>query len=161
MRFELFSQTKKRETNVKRLHIHVAVENLESSINFYSALFGSQPVKQKSDYAKWMLDDPRVNFAISTKSAKPGLDHLGIQTETPDELEELREQLRRANLSMTGEGETTCCYARSDKSWVQDPSGIAWEAYHTMADAELFSQSRPVANSCCASQVVSLEAPSM
>jgi hypothetical protein len=134
---------------MKRLHIHVAVENLDTSIAFYSALFGSPPTKQKSDYAKWMLDDPRVNFAISARGAKPGVDHLGIQTESPEELTLLREQVKRAGLAAVEEGETTCCYAKSDKSWVQDPSGIAWEAYHTMADAELFNHGQPAASACC------------
>lgn len=145
---------------MKRLHIHVAVNDLESSIGFYSALFGSQPTKRKNDYAKWMLDDPRVNFAISTRGARSGLDHLGIQAETAEELGELREQLQQAGLAATSEGETTCCYARSDKSWVQDPSGIAWEAYHTMADAELFTLNPPVASACCAPQTVSSETAS-
>jgi catechol 2,3-dioxygenase-like lactoylglutathione lyase family enzyme len=135
---------------MKRLHVHVAVENLDASIGFYSALFGSQPTKRKPDYAKWMLDDPRVNFAISARGAKPGLDHLGIQAENPEELQGLREQVNRAGLAVTQEGETTCCYAQSDKSWVQDPSGIAWEAYHTMADAELFNHGQPTASACCA-----------
>jgi predicted enzyme related to lactoylglutathione lyase len=139
-----------RKEIMKRLHIHVAVENLESSIGFYSALFGSQPTKRKSDYAKWMLDDPRVNFAISARGAKPGVDHLGIQTESPEELELLRDQVKRAGLAVVQEGETTCCYANSDKSWVQDPSGIAWEAYHTMADAELFNHGKPTTGACCA-----------
>jgi catechol 2,3-dioxygenase-like lactoylglutathione lyase family enzyme len=135
---------------MKRLHVHVAVENLEASIGFYSALFGSEPTKRKSDYAKWMLDDPRVNFAISARGAKPGVDHLGIQAESPEELKDLREQVKRAGLAVADEGATTCCYAHSDKSWVQDPSGIAWEAYHTMADAELFNQGQPTASACCA-----------
>src|SRR5262245_5290381 len=146
-----FARRKQRkEPKMKRLHVHVAVDDLERSIGFYSALFGSQPTKRKADYAKWMLDDPRVNFAISARGAKPGLDHLGIQAESPDELKELREQIERAELKVTEAGETTCCYARSDKSWVQDPSGIAWEAYHTMADAELFNQGQPVASEGCA-----------
>lgn len=135
---------------MKRLHIHVAVENLGESIRFYSALFGSEPTKQKPDYAKWMLDDPRVNFAISARGAKLGLDHLGIQAESAEELAGLRERINKAGLDATEEGETTCCYAQSEKSWVQDPTGIAWEAYHTMADAELFNQGQPTENACCA-----------
>jgi len=136
---------------MKRLHIHVAVDDLAKSINFYSALFGAQPTKQKPDYAKWMLDDPRVNFAISARGAKPGIDHLGIQVDAPEELAGLREQMKRADLGIFDEGATSCCYAESDKSWVQDPSGIAWEAYHTMADAELFSKPKEASGaSCCA-----------
>ena len=137
---------------MKRFHIHVAVENLEASIGFYSALFGAQPTKRKPDYAKWMLDDPRVNFAISARGAKPGVDHLGIQVESPEELAALREQVTKAGLAVSQEGETTCCYAQSDKSWLQDPTGIAWETYQTMADAELFHQREPASGVCCAPQ---------
>jgi catechol 2,3-dioxygenase-like lactoylglutathione lyase family enzyme len=139
---------------MKRLHVHVAVDDLDASIGFYSALFGAAPSKRKPDYAKWMLDDPRVNFAISARGAKLGLDHLGIQAETPEELDTLRQQVKQAGLAVTGEGEANCCYAHSDKSWLQDPSGIAWEAYHTMANAELFNQGQPVANACCAPKTV-------
>lgn len=120
---------------MKRLHLHLSVENLEKSVSFYSALFGAPPVKQKSDYAKWMLEDPRVNFAISSRSSKQGLDHLGIQVDSAEELSQLREQISQADLQTFDEGQTQCCYAKSDKSWVQDPNGIAWEAYHTMSDA--------------------------
>lgn len=124
---------------MKRFHMHVAVDDLEKSINFYSALFGVQPSKLKPDYAKWMLDDPRLNFAISARGAKPGLDHVGLQVDEAGELDALRAQLSAANISTHSDGETTCCYAKSEKSWVQDPSGIAWEAYHTMAEAALFN----------------------
>jgi catechol 2,3-dioxygenase-like lactoylglutathione lyase family enzyme len=148
---QTYNQT---EEKMKRLHVHIAVEDLEQSIGFYSTLFGAQPTKQKPDYAKWMLDDPRVNFAISARGAKPGLDHFGIQVDAPEELEGLREHLKRADLGMFDEGETTCCYAASDKSWVKDPSGIAWEAYHTMEDAELFSQPKAEGiSACCAPKV--------
>ncbi len=139
---------------MKRLHIHIAVEDLEQSIGFYSTLFGEKPTKQKSDYAKWMLADPRINFAISARGAKTGLDHLGIQVDSSDELNIIRENLKRADFGLFDEGETTCCYAESEKSWVRDPNGIAWEAYHTMADAELFSQPQAkAANACCAPKV--------
>lgn len=138
---------------MKRLHVHVAVEDLEKSIGFYSALFDARPTKLKPDYAKWMLEDPRINFAISARGAKPGLDHFGIQVDAPEELHDIREQLKRADLAMFDEGETTCCYASSDKSWVQDPNGIAWEAYHTMADAELFSPPVSEGAACCAPAV--------
>ena len=124
---------------MKRMHIHVAVENLDQSIQFYNSLFATEPTKTKEDYAKWMLDDPRINFAISTRSGKTGVDHLGLQVDEEAELDEVRERLRKADLSVFDEGETTCCYARSDKSWVKDPSGIAWEAYQTIGDAQLFS----------------------
>ena len=122
---------------MKRFHIHVGVENLDESIRFYSALFGAEPVKTKSDYAKWLLEDPRVNFAISTRAKKQGVDHLGIQVDEERELTEVRDRLKGADVAVVEEGETVCCYARSDKSWVQDPAGIAWETYRTMEDAEL------------------------
>jgi catechol 2,3-dioxygenase-like lactoylglutathione lyase family enzyme len=123
---------------MKRLHVHVGVENLSDSVKFYNALFGAEPVKLKPDYAKWMLDDPRVNFAISTRAGKTGVDHMGIQVDNAEELATLRGQMSQANISTHSDGETTCCYARSEKSWVEDPSGIAWEAYHTMEDAQIF-----------------------
>jgi len=134
---------------MKRLHVHVAVENLEEAVKFYTGLFGSSPTKHMPDYAKWMLDDPRVNFAISARGAEPGLNHLGIQTETADELQDLRGQMERAGLAIVEEGKTTCCYADSDKSWVRDPAGIPWETYHTMADALLFHQDESTAGQCC------------
>jgi hypothetical protein len=135
---------------MKRMHIHVGVENLEQGIKFYSALFAAQPVKSRADYAKWMLDDPHINFAISTRSGKVGVDHLGIQVDEDSELEALRDRLKAADMSIFDEGETVCCYARSDKSWVADPSGIAWEAYKTMADVQLFDASVPAGEGeCC------------
>lgn len=129
---------------MKRLHIHIGVEKLDDSMRFYTALFGAAPVKVKEDYAKWMLDDPRINFAISTRSGKKGLDHLGLQVDNAEDLEILRQQLSNANLTTHSEGETTCCYAKSEKSWVTDPDGTAWEAYHTMEDAQFFSGAAPV-----------------
>jgi catechol 2,3-dioxygenase-like lactoylglutathione lyase family enzyme len=141
---------------MKRIHIHVGVEKLDESIRFYSAIFGAQPVKTKADYAKWMLDDPRVNFAISTRASKNGLDHLGIQVEENEELEELRGRIKSADLAVFDEGETVCCYANSEKSWVQDPAGIAWEAYRTMDDAQIFSTKlRGSETACCAEERVS------
>lgn len=124
---------------MKRLHIHVGVKNIDDAIRFYTTLFGAQPVKTKPDYAKWLLDDPSVNFAVSTRVQKTGLDHLGIQVEEEAELTELRERLKAGDIGLVDEGETVCCYARSEKSWIQDPAGIAWEAYRTMEDAEIFS----------------------
>ncbi len=141
---------------MKRMHIHISVQDLDQSIGFYSALFGAEPVKTKPDFAKWLLDDPRINFAISTRSGQQGVNHLGLQVETEAELEELRERMRSADMSLFDEGETVCCYARSEKSWVQDPAGIAWETYRTMEDAELYdspSVSRATEEtgpSCCA-----------
>jgi catechol 2,3-dioxygenase-like lactoylglutathione lyase family enzyme len=141
---------------MKRIHIHIGVEKLDESIRFYSALFGAQPVKTKPDYAKWKLDDPRVNFAISTRASKNGVDHLGIQVDESDELEELRARLKSADMETFNEGETVCCYANSDKSWVEDPSGVAWEAYRTMEDAQMFSNKVAGSESaCCTEQPVS------
>ena len=141
---------------MKRIHIHVGVEKLEESIRFYSALFGAQPVKIKADYAKWMLEDPRVNFAISARVSKNGVDHLGIQVDEDAELAEIRERVKAAELAVFDEGETVCCYARSEKSWVKDPAGIAWEAYRTMQDAQMFSsKTAGSASTCCAEQPAS------
>ena len=134
---------------MKRLHIHIGVKNLDESIRFYSALFGENPSKQKDDYAKWMLDDPHVNFAISTRVGTNGLDHLGIQVDDPKELEVLREQMSSANISTHSDGETTCCYAKSEKSWVEDPNGLAWEAYHTMEGAQIFSENHESQDGGC------------
>jgi catechol 2,3-dioxygenase-like lactoylglutathione lyase family enzyme len=124
---------------MKRFHIHVGVKDLEKSVQFYSTLFGQQPAKLKSDYAKWMLEDPRINFAISTRVEEKGVDHLGIQVDDNSELEEFTQRLKQADVGLYDEGETTCCYAESKKAWAQDPSGIAWETYRTMTDAELFN----------------------
>jgi catechol 2,3-dioxygenase-like lactoylglutathione lyase family enzyme len=134
---------------MKRFHIHIGVEKLEEAIRFYSALFGAAPVKTKPDYAKWMLEDPRINFAISTRAKMKGVDHLGIQVEEESELNELRSRLERADMKVLEEGATTCCYARSDKSWIQDPAGIPWEAYRTMEDAKFFSDSTGSTESAC------------
>jgi catechol-2,3-dioxygenase len=135
---------------MKRFHIHVGVKDLNQSIQFYSSLFGQKPTKVKDDYAKWMLEDPRLNFAISTRANSYGVDHLGIQVDESSELHELTERLKKADLGVYDEGSTTCCYAESEKAWVKDPAGIAWEAYHTMNDAEIFSEKKPVASACCA-----------
>jgi catechol 2,3-dioxygenase-like lactoylglutathione lyase family enzyme len=120
---------------MKRLHVHIAVEDLSRSIGFYSALFASQPAIVKSDYAKWMLDDPRVNLAISTRGREPGLDHLGIQVENQDELQEVYSRLRDAGGTVIEQGNTACCYARSEKSWIDDPAGISWETFLTSGES--------------------------
>ncbi len=138
---------------MKRFHVHVGVKDLKYSIEFYSTLFGQKPSKVKDDYAKWMLEDPRINFAISTRSGKEGVDHLGIQVDEARELGEISQRLTKADLGVFAEGSTTCCYAESTKAWVKDPAGIAWEAYHTMADAETFNgkaKSESAAIACCA-----------
>jgi len=130
---------------MKRFHVHAHVEDLRASIAFYSSLFAAEPVRVESDYAKWMLDDPRINFAISTRGTSPGIDHLGIQTDDAGELEALRARAEAADMSLLDEGETTCCYARSEKHWVTDPQGIAWEHFHTLGDIRVFrEESAPV-----------------
>jgi predicted enzyme related to lactoylglutathione lyase len=123
---------------MKRLHVHVSVEDITHSIGFYSALFAAEPSVVKSDYAKWMLEDPRVNFAISTRGREPGLDHLGIQVETTDELRDVYARLRQAGGTVIEQGETTCCYAKSEKSWIDDPAGIAWETFHTTGESTVY-----------------------
>ncbi|PKO91647.1 MAG: glyoxalase/bleomycin resistance/dioxygenase family protein [Betaproteobacteria bacterium HGW-Betaproteobacteria-1] len=137
---------------MKRMHVHISVDNLAQSIQFYSQLFGSIPSVEKPDYAKWMLDDPRVNFAISQRGSKPGLDHLGIQVDSGEELAEIEQRLQAADMSMLTQEGTTCCYAKSDKHWVQDPSGIAWESYHTLDSAPTFNDANDTAanSACCA-----------
>ena len=123
---------------MKRLHVHMAVENLSQSIGFYSALFAAQPAVIKNDYAKWMLDDPRVNFAISTRGRQPGLDHLGIQVENADELHEVYARLQKAGGNIIEQGQTACCYAKSEKSWIDDPAGIAWETFLTTGESTTY-----------------------
>ncbi len=120
---------------MKRLHVHVAVDDLQPSIDFYSALFAAQPSVIKTDYAKWMLDDPRVNFAISTRGRQAGLDHLGIQVEDRDELKEIYARLQRAGGDVIDQGQTNCCYAKSEKSWIDDPAGISWETFLTSGES--------------------------
>src|SRR3981081_3360037 len=120
---------------MKRMHVHVAVKDLQQSIGFYSALFAAQPCVAKPDYAKWMLSGPRVNFAISTRGREPGLDHLGIQVESADELREVYARLREAGGNIVEQGQTACCYARSEKSWIDDPAGIAWETFFTTGES--------------------------
>jgi len=123
---------------MKRLHVHVAVHDLKQSIRFYSALFAAQPAVEKGDYAKWMLEDPRVNFAISTRGRKAGLDHLGIQAENGEELEEIGARLAQADVSVLPQKGASCCYARSDKYWTVDPQGIAWESFHTLGTVPVY-----------------------
>lgn len=137
---------------MKRFHVHAHVQDLAASVAFYTRLFGTGPTRREADYAKWMLDDPRVNFAISTRGGAPGVDHLGIQVDDPAELAELEARARAADAPLLDEGVTTCCYARSDKHWVTDPQGIAWEHFHTLGDIPVFHE-RPAADAppaaCC------------
>lgn len=141
---------------MKRLHVNVGVEDLEASVKFYSALFAAEPTMLQADYARWMLDDPRVNFAISTRSPRGGIDHLGIQVEDEQELEQVYGRLQAAGGPTLDEGETTCCYARSTKQWINDPQGVAWETFLTHGDAPVYgheatrgSDAKPAGGSCC------------
>lgn len=138
---------------MKRFHVHVHVDDLAKNITFYSAMFNQAPARTEGDYAKWMLEDPPVNFAISTRGTAVGVDHLGIQVDNNEELEGLRSNAAKADMAILDEGETTCCYARSDKHWVTDPQGIAWEHFKTMSDIAVFSEkaaAAPEASACCA-----------
>ncbi len=135
---------------MKRFHVHAYIENLPSSIAFYSKLFGAEPTRVESDYAKWMIEDPRLNFAISTRGGTIGIDHLGIQTDTAAELAELKARAEAADMTMHDVGETTCCYARSDKYWLTDPQGLAWEQFHTLGSIRRFSERAEPASACCA-----------
>jgi predicted enzyme related to lactoylglutathione lyase len=120
---------------MKRMHVHVAVDDLQRSIGFYSALFAARPTVIKTDYAKWMLNDPRVNFAISARGRTAGLDHLGIQVENKDELNDVYARLHKAGGDVIEQGQTTCCYAKSEKSWIDDPAGISWETFLTTGES--------------------------
>jgi catechol 2,3-dioxygenase-like lactoylglutathione lyase family enzyme len=125
---------------MKRFHVHVSVGNLEQSIRFYSTLFGADPTVTKPDYAKWMLEDPRVNFAISTGRSRLGINHLGLQTDSDEELEGLNDQLQRADVQTAAEKDVACCYARSNKYWVKDPAGVAWETFHSLGSAPVYGE---------------------
>jgi catechol 2,3-dioxygenase-like lactoylglutathione lyase family enzyme len=134
-----------------RMHIHISVDDLDGSIDFYSTIFGSKPTTQKTDYAKWLLDNPSINFAISSRGFKPGIEHIGIQAENEDEMSDIRSRLEQGAIETFDDGQTVCCYAESDKSWIRDPSGIPWETYFTMKEAQFFSEhdTEPSGGSCC------------
>ncbi len=139
---------------MKRMHLHLSVADLDQSIAFYATLFGAEPSVVKGDYAKWMLDDPKVNFAISARGLAPGVDHVGIQAETKDELTEIAARLKAAGEETLDQEATTCCYAQSDKSWVRDPSGVRWESFFTFGDAVAYGEDEPrtestETSSCC------------
>jgi hypothetical protein len=129
---------------MKRFHLHIGVENLEQSIRFYSTLFAAEPTVRKPDYAKWMLEDPRVNFAISERRNGAGIHHLGIQAEDGDELREIHSRLETAGGEIFEEGQVTCCYARSEKSWTSDPQNISWETFHTLGESTVYGGCGPV-----------------
>ncbi|RRH87622.1 glyoxalase/bleomycin resistance/dioxygenase family protein [Variovorax beijingensis] len=138
---------------MKRFHVHLNVQDLPASIAFYSRLFASEPARVESDYAKWMLADPPVNFAVSTRAGATGIDHLGLQAENEEELAELKARAAKAEIETFDEGATTCCYARSEKHWITDPQGIAWEHFHTLGNVPVYGETRAVASqktACCA-----------
>ena len=123
---------------MKRFHVHVAVPDIEAGIRFYSTLFAAQPTVREDDYAKWMLDDPRVNFAISARGGDDGVNHLGFQVESAGELAAMEAQLVAADQGMVAEKNAACCYALSDKYWITDPAGVAWETFHTLGSIPVF-----------------------
>ena len=135
---------------MKRFHVHIHVDDLNASIAFYSKLFFSVPARVEADYAKWMLDDPRINFAISTRGTKAGLDHLGFQVDSEEELGVMKANAEAAEMALINEGETSCCYARSEKHWITDPQGIAWEHFHTLGTIPVFNENTAAeGESCC------------
>jgi catechol 2,3-dioxygenase-like lactoylglutathione lyase family enzyme len=146
---------------MKRLHVHVGVDDLEQSIRFYSTLFAAEPTVMRPDYAKWMLEDPRVNFAISAGHAGRGIEHLGIQVESADELRDVYGRLKAADGPVLEEGATTCCYARSEKSWIADPQGVVWETFLTQGEATVYGEgpalsalsAQAAPTNCCAPDV--------
>ncbi len=129
---------------MKRLHLHVAVENLEQAIDFYDTLFAHSADVVKDDYAKWMLDDPAINFAISKRCGKPGLNHLGFQVDSDEELEVIRARLQQAEIKGMEEKEQSCCYARANKYWTIDPANIPWENFHTLEAIPTFGESTDI-----------------
>lgn len=138
---------------MKRFHVHLHVQDLAQSIGFYSKLFAAAPTRTEADYAKWMLEDPPVNFAISTRGREPGIDHLGIQTDSAEDLAELKARAESSDLALLDEGATTCCYAQSEKHWITDPQGIAWEHFHTLGSIPVFREQADEAaatSACCA-----------
>jgi catechol 2,3-dioxygenase-like lactoylglutathione lyase family enzyme len=150
-----------KRVKMKRFHVHVAVKDLEQSTRFYSAMFGVEPTVVKPDYAKWMLDDPRINFAISQRGQAPGVNHLGMQAETDEELEGIHANLQVADTSIVAEKGVHCCYAKSDKYWVTDPQGVAWESFRSLGSVPLYGEEHPVApGSCGGKEATSCCAPS-
>ena len=142
---------------MKRFHVHVRVHDLESSVRFYSTLFGTEPAVLKADYAKWMLEDPRVNFAITAGSTSIGLDHLGLQVESDEDLAAIATRLDAAGRSVVKQDNAACCYARGNKGWVSDPNGISWETFHTFGENTAYGNDfaprldvkAPESESCC------------
>ena len=148
---------------MNRFHVHISVDDLAQNIRFYSAMFGAPPTVEKPDYAKWMLEDPRVNFAISSRGGAAGLNPLGFQVEAEDELQTLRQRVDAAEIAARDEVGASCCYAKSDKYWVQDPQGIAWETFHTLGEIPVFGEhaasEKPARAGCCAPEAPIAFAP--
>lgn len=138
---------------MKRLHLHVSVPSIEQAVVFYTTLFNAPPSMLKADYAKWMLEDPRLNLAISSRVRAPGVDHVGMQVDSPDELAELASRLKAAGETTLDQQATTCCYAKSDKSWVTDTAGVRWETFYTHGEATEYGEGEmspdPVRSACC------------
>ncbi|MBX9938413.1 MAG: VOC family protein [Candidatus Obscuribacterales bacterium] len=143
----------------KRFHVHVAVKDIAESVSFYTTLFAAPPSVQKEDYAKWMLDDPRINFAISKRGREAGLDHLGLQVESDEDLHVISNRLKAAGDHIIEQEATTCCYAQGNKAWVHDPQGIAWETFHTTGSATVYGEDLQIASNsaCCAPGLDSVE----
>jgi len=136
---------------MKRFHVHLAVKDLDASVEFYTRFFGAAPTVLKTDYAQWMLSDPRINFAVSKRGLEPGVDHLGVQVESEDELRRMRAQAAAAEIPAIEQTKAECCYARSDKYWITDPQGVAWETFHTLAAIPVYgAAARSTSRSCCA-----------
>lgn len=128
---------------MKRFHVHVSVGDLQEGVRFYSAVFGVAPAVEKPDYAKWMLEDPRVNFAISTRGQRPGVNHLGLQVESDEEMQQMRANLEHADTALLEQAGVSCCYARSDKYWVTDPAGVAWETFRSLGNVPVYGEDDP------------------
>lgn len=158
MQIGVFRLTQEKEMIMKRMHVHVAVTDLAESVRFYSALFAAEPTVLKNDYAKWMLDDPRVNFAISARGRVAGLDHLGLQVENENELQEMHARLAQAALPIEAETGAACCYVESDKYWTIDPQGIAWESFHTLTTIPVFGAEKAEnqLSACCVPPVAAI-----
>ena len=150
---------------MKRFHVHVGVKNLQESVRFYTGLFGVEPSVQKPDYAKWMVDDPRINFAISQRSTKFGVNHLGLQVDEADELPAIKNRFEAADRgSLVDELGVSCCYARSDKHWVTDPQGVAWEGWHSLGQVEVYDdadKAKPMQSGCCSPADAAAASPAL
>jgi catechol 2,3-dioxygenase-like lactoylglutathione lyase family enzyme len=144
---------------MRRFHVHLHVDDLPRNLAFYSAMFGAEPARVEADYAKWMLNDPPLNFAISTRGSQLGIDHLGIQVDSSEDLAGLQAQARRADLALLDEGETTCSYSRSEKHWLTDPQGLAWEHYHTLDSIPVFREAGAACTTAPAVAATTTELP--